>query len=94
MVELNQIKTPDEEVGPLKVIHDHALGVTTLAENVDAWSIVNGAKNGISSRAVAASLYETPNPTRNQIEKAPTAGPALRREGGPQGRRNQGWSGR
>jgi replicative DNA helicase len=51
-------------------IHDHAWGVTTLAESADVWSIVNAAKNGISARAVAASLYEVRNPSRNQIEKA------------------------
>jgi replicative DNA helicase len=70
VVELNHLKAPDEDVGPLKVIHDHVYGVTRLVEKVDAWSIVNGAKHGISGAAVAATLYEAPTPTRNQVEKA------------------------
>jgi replicative DNA helicase len=70
VVELNHLKSPDEEVGPLKVIHDHTWGVTTLAENVDTWSMVNRAKNGISAATIATALFEIPTPSRNQTEKA------------------------
>jgi hypothetical protein len=70
VVELNHLKSPDEEVGPLKVIHDHTWGVTTLAENVETWSMVNRAKNGISAATIATALFEIPTPSRNQAEKA------------------------
>ncbi len=70
VVDFDHLKQPDETVGPFKVIHDHVYGVSSLTESVDAWSVVRGAKRGITASSVAVCLFDTPTPDRNQIEKA------------------------
>ena len=70
IVDLDHLKQPSETVGPLKVIHDHVFGVSTLAETVDALSMVRRAHNGITAAAVAAQMFDATAPSRNQIERA------------------------
>jgi replicative DNA helicase len=81
VVDFDHLKQPDEPVGPFKVIHNHVYGVSTVAESVDAWSVVQGARNGLTAAAVASEMFSAPAPTRNEIEKARRQLERLTREG-------------
>jgi replicative DNA helicase len=81
VVDLDHLKQPSETVGPLKVIHDHSSGMSTVAETVDAWSLVRGAFRGITAAGAAMVMYSEPNPTRNSIEKARRQLDRLTRDG-------------
>ncbi len=70
VVDFDHLKQPDETVGPFKVIHDHVYGVSSLAESVDAWSVVKRAYGGVTASAVAGQMFDAAAPDRNQIEKA------------------------
>jgi replicative DNA helicase len=70
VVDFDQLKQPDETVGPFKILHDHVFGVSVVAESMDAWTVVQGAGRGITATTVATALFETPTPDRNQVEKA------------------------
>lgn len=71
IVELLHLKQPAAEVGPLKVIHDHARGRSTVAEQVTAWDLVQAATdNGVTVHDAAQRIYATAAPNRAQIEKA------------------------
>ncbi|MGO8723776.1 MAG: AAA family ATPase [Acidimicrobiales bacterium] len=81
VVDLDHLKQPDETIGPLKVLHDHANGISTVAETRDAWSIVHDARNGVTAITVAATLFGSPTPGRNEIEKARRQLDRLAKEG-------------
>jgi replicative DNA helicase len=81
VVDFDHLKQPDEPVGPFKIIHDHVYGVTSLAESVDAWSIIKGAWNGLTAAAVATEMFGSAAPTRNEVEKARRQLKRLTREG-------------
>lgn len=70
VIELNHLKQPMEDVGPLKLLHDHNLGHSTVIDHVDVWEVVQGAHRGTTARSVATTMFETTDPTRSQIEKA------------------------
>lgn len=70
VIELNHLKQPMEDVGPLKLLHDHTLGQSTVIDHVDVWQLVQGAQRGTTARSVATSMFETTDPTRSQVEKA------------------------
>jgi hypothetical protein len=81
VVDFDHLKQPSEQVGPLKVIHDHLNGVSTLAETVDAWSLVRTAMNGVTAAGAAIIMFSEPSPNRNAIEKARRQLERLHREG-------------
>ncbi|MGI8752435.1 MAG: AAA family ATPase [Acidimicrobiales bacterium] len=70
IVDLYHLKQPLEDVGPLKVVHDHHAGRSELVDHVDVWTIVQRSYNGITAAMVAIALYGKPDPSRNEIEKA------------------------
>ncbi len=70
VIEADHLKQPDEQVGPLKILHDHTTGTSTLVDQVDVWTIVHGAHRGITALAVACRLFAKTDPNRNEIEKA------------------------
>lgn len=57
VVEFTHLKQPDETIGPLQVVHDHVRGVSTLLEKVDAYTLVQGASNGITAVEISERLY-------------------------------------
>lgn len=71
IVELHHLKQPAEPVGPLRVIHDHAAGHSSVWHATDALSLlaVAGA-SGRTVKDVAAAMFETDQPDRNHLEKA------------------------
>jgi AAA domain len=71
VVELIHLKQPGEEVGPHRIIHDHARGASSLQEPVDLEQILTEAAHGLTVADAARHLFETDaKPTPNQTEKA------------------------
>lgn len=71
IVDLTQLKSPAEPVGPLRVTHDHEHGVSSIWHASDPLSIVRLAGTaGITAAALATAMFETDKPDRNQHEKA------------------------
>lgn len=71
VIELLHLKQPAEQVGPLKIVHDHHIGVTTLADDhVDLLALLRTSTRGVSARSVACALFDTSDPKRNELEKA------------------------
>jgi replicative DNA helicase len=89
VVEISHLKQPLEDVGPLKILHDHRTGRSTIHEGVDlvATALLD---NGVTAQSAAQLLYETATPNRNQVERARRrlellvrSGSLARREQGP-----------
>jgi replicative DNA helicase len=69
VVELSHLKQPLAEVGPMKVLHDHDAGTSTVFEAVDVEEIVRRYPEGVTVAEVAI-LLSGPSPRENEIEKA------------------------
>lgn len=71
IVELSHLKPPADAVGPFRVIHDHAVGLTSIWHASDPLSVLRLAgTTGLTAGTLACSLFETDQPDRNQTEKA------------------------
>lgn len=81
IVELTHLKQPAGTIGPLKVLHDHTAGTSTLVDRVDAYTLMKASPNGVTAADVAMRLFATTNPDRNQIEKARRQCESLHRRG-------------
>ncbi len=66
IVDLIHLKQPAAEVGPLTVHHDHGRGRSTVPGPVD---LLDLAAHGVTAPEAARAVYDTTNPTRNQVEK-------------------------
>jgi AAA domain len=69
VVDVRHLKQPAEEVGPLRVLHDHARGETTPYESPELGDLLT-ASDGASAKDAARVLYESPKPSRSEVEKA------------------------
>jgi replicative DNA helicase len=81
VVELSHLKQPAGQVGPLKLLHDHGTGMTTIYEQNDVLTLLNHAHNGLSAPEAARALFETTDPKPNDVEKARRRLGALVRSG-------------
>ena len=79
VIELDHLKQPDEPVGPLRLLQDHARGTTTVLDDADAFTIVLGARDGATASDVGCQLYG--DESRNSREKAKRQLDRLVREG-------------
>lgn len=71
IVDLHHLKQPAEPVGPLRVIHDHEHGISQVWQSTDPLVVLRLAgEAGVSAQRLAAAMFETDKPDRNQIEKA------------------------
>jgi replicative DNA helicase len=71
VVDLNHLKQPSEEIGPLKLVHDHEQGATTVVEELNLMELAAKAgAAGLLVAAVASLMFDTDSPDRNQVEKA------------------------
>lgn len=71
VVDFRHLKQPAEEVGPFRVVHDHARGRSTVHEHADLEQLLAGSPAGLSVREAALNLMEQVHePSRNEIEKA------------------------
>jgi hypothetical protein len=71
IVTLRHLKQPATEVGPLILIHDHGAGRTEIHDEAesDPLKIIRDS-TGMTASQVAAVMFGTEAPSRNQIEKA------------------------
>ncbi|MGC4154487.1 MAG: AAA family ATPase [Propionicimonas sp.] len=68
-ITLQHIKQPAEEVGPLKLSHDHEAGQTTVQrDSGDLLAEIRRAGTFTATQA-AATVYRTETPSRAQVEK-------------------------
>lgn len=67
IVELIHLKQPAAEVGPLKVLHDHAAGVSTAIDVLDAYQVLR-AQGTLTVREAAELLFDSDS--RTAVEKA------------------------
>jgi hypothetical protein len=71
LIQLDHLKQPAEEVGPLKVVHDHHAGLPTLQEKAELEDLLrNAGVEGLTVSAVASWIFSKDTPSRNEIEKA------------------------
>lgn len=67
IIKARHLKQPAAEVGPLTLKHDHTAGRTEIFETPDLLAL---AAHGITVKDAAASLFETGEPSANEVEKA------------------------
>lgn len=71
IVEFSHLKQPAEQVGPFRVIHDHAAGRSSVWQSTDPLAVVEAAGGaGATAQGLAAAMFDTEKPDRNDIEKA------------------------
>ena len=70
IVELSHLKQPATEVGPLKVLHDHETGTSTVYEQADLAQHLRVARTGLTADETARVMFDTGKPSKNQKEKA------------------------
>jgi replicative DNA helicase len=70
IVEFKHLKQPADEVGPHKVVHDHTRGVSSIQGAVDLLTLAKAFPHGMAPKAAALHLFDTNEPSRNEIEKA------------------------
>ena len=81
IVELVHLKQPAEEVGPLKIEHDHHAGVSTVTRGFDALRFLQLRRGGATAIDVARAMFEKTDPTEAQRAKAKRQVDRLVREG-------------
>ncbi len=71
VVDFRHVRTPANEIGPLRLLHDQDAGIVTIDDRVDlvALATVQG-PNGLSAKLAATVLFTTDKPTHAQVEKA------------------------
>lgn len=71
IVEATHLKQPAAEVGPWRLLHDHAAGTTSFVNAADLAVIVaaTGAA-GITAKDAAKALYQTDEPTDSDVARA------------------------
>jgi len=81
IVELVHLKQPAEEVGPLKIEHDHHAGVSTVTRGFDVLRYLTLRSGGATTIGVARAMFERTEPTDAQRAKARRQLDRLVREG-------------
>lgn len=69
IVELVHLKQPAATVGPWKIEHDHAAGVTTVSRGFDVWRFLTMQRDGTTVADVARAQVEG-EPTENERKSA------------------------
>lgn len=70
IVGLHHLKQPAGEVGPLKVIHDHDTGRSSVWHSTDLVTAAGATDEGLTAVDAARLLYDAERPTPSQREKA------------------------
>ena len=82
IVSWTHLKQPAEEVGPFKVLHDHAAGESEVWHGADLLALARGAgEEGLTAKAAAVQMFDTSKPSAAQIQKARRKLAALARKG-------------
>jgi len=92
IVELVHLKQPAEEVGPLKIEHDHHAGTSTVTGGFDTLRYLTLRPGGATTINVARAMFEKTDPTdaeqakaRRQLERLVLEGLATTLGGGVSG---------
>lgn len=73
IVEMIHLKQPGGEVGPWRLVHDHARGTTSIFRGVDLLQTVAAAgAQGVTATEVASLLFDLEKPSEAQKQKART----------------------
>lgn len=71
IVDLLHLKTPLDDCGPIRLLHDHARGVTGILDDTDPLSIIHGFDGGwFTAKDFAKRFLEADDPGRAEVEKA------------------------
>ena len=70
VVELLHLKQPVADVGPLKILHDHETGTSTVYESTDLFALLRATSNGLTATDAARLLFDSQGPSPSQVEKA------------------------
>lgn len=70
IVGVHHVKQPAAEVGPLRLMHDHATGRSTIWHATDLVRAAEATRDGITPVDAARLLFEVDKPTPAQREKA------------------------
>lgn len=71
IVGMKHLKQPAEEVGPYKLRHDHTTGTTAVHHGVDLLQAVRDERDaGLTAKDAARLLFDTQEPSDNEVEKA------------------------
>lgn len=82
IVSFRHLKQPMNEVGPFRIIHDHAAGTSAVIHGRDLLDLVRaGGPEGLTAKGAAGVLFETNTPTAAQVEKARRRLEKLRADG-------------
>lgn len=81
IVELLHLKTPIDDVGPLRLTHDHSRGVTGLVAGFDPLSVAHSLGGWFTASDFAAAYLAVETPTRADVEKARRRLDKLTRDG-------------
>jgi len=68
LVTLLHLKPVAEKVGPLKLLHDHRAGTTSLHDGANLEDLLRTSTGGLAVRDAAAALNDTTSPKANQVE--------------------------
>ncbi len=71
VVSFKHLKTPADEVGPFKVIHDHDAGTSAIYHQSDLVALARAAGLvGITAKQAAQAITEKDKPSASEVEKA------------------------
>lgn len=71
IVDLSHLKQPAEPVGPLRVMHDHAAGTSSVWNPTDPLAVVRAAgARGVTAQDLARVIFDKTSPDANETEKA------------------------
>ena len=71
LVEALHLKQPAAEVGPLRLLHDHQAGTSSVIGGGDLTEIVAGfGFRGVAARDAAKAMYQPDDPSKTEVEKA------------------------
>lgn len=70
VVSMHHLKQPADEVGPLKIVHDHDNGRSSVWHAADLLSVVAAISGGATAKDVARVLFEAEKPSSAEVEKA------------------------
>jgi hypothetical protein len=80
-IELLHLKQPQDDIGPLELVHDPDTGTVGLDAEVDLLHLAKTIPGGLTAASGASTVYRTAEPTRNQVEKIRRRLEALARDG-------------
>ncbi|MFG2718867.1 DnaB-like helicase N-terminal domain-containing protein [Streptomyces sp. NPDC048416] len=71
IVKLHHLKTVNEEIGPLPVVHDHTRGLSRVEDTLDPLTLLRQAgTKGMTARQLAEGITGEPNPDPADVAKA------------------------